>query len=347
MSKHRSIVFTLNNPVDDDFNRLRSLVSNGAVEYIRFQEEIAPTTGTHHLQGWAQARSPRTFASWKTHLGRADVHVEKRRGSVEENERYCSKADCRAPGTLSESFGVCPQQGERTDLAAITAAALDLTVPWREVALVDPEQFVRSCRGLRELRLSQVTSRCEPTRCFWFYGETGCGKSRFVEHLCSAEGTYWKTGGGNNKWFDGYDPVEHPDVVIDDFRPSMSEFSFLLRLCDRYPLVVENKGSYYPFRASRLFFTTPKAVKSTWKTVSDENLDQLERRLVTVCHFLRHDGRLFIRVVRGGDVEELRQLPDWIEPFSNLDPLTQAMLIDREERRSPEDGAFAGHFERP
>lgn len=345
MSKHRSIIFVIHNYTDVDLLHIRSLVANERVQYIRFQQEACPTTGAKHIQGWAQAGSGRTFRAWKTCLGREDVHVQKRSGSVESNERYCSKEETRISGTQSESFGDLPQQGERTDMSGITSAALDLSIPWRDVAMSDPEQFVRMHKGLRELRLSQLGPRTEPTKCFWFYGDTGSGKSRFVHHLCPPESTYWKT--GINKWFDAYDPIEHHNVILDDFRASMCEFSFLLRLGDRYPLVVENKGSYQPFRAGRLFFTTPRPITQSWKTVSEENLDQLERRVVAVCHFVRHDGRYFIRVVRGGDVEELRDLPEWLEPFSNLDASTQQDILRREELRVCGTPIAAGFIAEP
>lgn len=342
MSKHRSVVFTLHNYTNADLERINELYTRGRVEYVRYQQELCPTTGTPHLQGWAQARSPRTFSAWKNIIGGDDIRasVRARQGSVESNETYCSKPECRVPGTESVFFGVLPQQGTRTDLAAITEAALDLSVSWGTVALTDPTEFVKIHRGLKELRLSQLGPRDFQTRCFWFYGDTGCGKSRLANHVAPASQSYWKS--GINKWFDGYCPIEHPDVIIDDFRANMCEFSFLLRLTDRYPCVVENKGSYYPFRAQRIFFTTPKPIKETWSTISNENLEQFERRVVSVCHFVSHGGRLYIRVVRGGDAPELQALPEWIEPFSNLDEATQSQLMRREEERLSGGSRAAG-----
>jgi len=50
-------VFTLNNYDDDDLTRLQELTfpsSTRSISTIGFQEEIAPTTGTPHLQGFLQ-----------------------------------------------------------------------------------------------------------------------------------------------------------------------------------------------------------------------------------------------------------------------------------------------------
>lgn len=326
--KTNSIIFVLFNYEQADINRIKRFASDGVCTYVRFQEEICPETGRPHLQGWLQnTASSRNFKTWKNIFRNNEVHINKRKGNVEENEIYCTKEESRKPGTESFCDGVLPEQGARNDLRQITALAADVSVPWREVANSDPDTFIKYPTGIRQLRIANLANRDSPTRCFWFYGATGSGKSR-LSHELTDRVAYWKT--GNTKWFDGYDPCEHPDVVIDDFRASMCEFSFLLRICDRYPVVVENKGSYYPFCGERIFFTSPKPPKASWSSVSDENLDQFERRLVGVAHFLRHAGELYIRVVKGENEPEFRDLPDWLKSFGDLDPQTQEQVLEAE-----------------
>lgn len=341
-----SVTFTLFNYTPEDLNRYQRLVHDEVVDYVRFQQEVSPTTGRTHLQGWCHSKSARTFDTWVRKLRNPGIHIEKRRGSVADNEKYCSKDESRLGGTDSFADGQLPEQGARTDIRSITDLAMDSSIPWKEVARSDPETFIKYARGIRELRLSQLGRRSEPTRCFWFYGATGSGKSRLARQL-TGDGGYWKR--GSTKWFDGYDPCEHPDCIIDDFRASMVPFADLLALCDRNPFIVENKGSYFNFLGERIFFTSPRPPKASWKSITDENLDQFERRLSVIAQFLRHDGRMYIRVDYGHDAEELRVLPPWLKSFSDLDPDTQRLVLESENRSiglGACDPAFEPEFRR-
>jgi len=48
----RRVVFTLNNYTDESINMLRTLFTNNLAKYIIYGKEIAPGTGTRHLQGY-------------------------------------------------------------------------------------------------------------------------------------------------------------------------------------------------------------------------------------------------------------------------------------------------------
>lgn len=109
--RHRSIVFTLNNYTESEFEHIKSLVSREKVKYIRVQEEVGGENGTPHLQGWCQKSNGATFSAWKRILGADRVHLEVRNGSVESNEAYCSKDETRKPGTESFSAGEIPASG--------------------------------------------------------------------------------------------------------------------------------------------------------------------------------------------------------------------------------------------
>lgn len=63
---------------------------------------------------------------------------------------------------------------------------------------------------------------------------------------------YWKQ---RSNWWDGY--ANHEHVVIDEFYGWLP-FDLLLRLCDRYPLLVETKGGQVQFSANTIVITTNK-----------------------------------------------------------------------------------------
>ena len=120
---------------------------------------------------------------------------------------------------------------------------------------------------------------------FWFYGPTGTGKSFAAMEY--AKDAYWKMGG--NKWWDGYDGQS--DVIIDDYRKDLCTFNELLRLLDRYPLLVERKGGSMQFLAKRIFITSPFSPSGVWEGRIEEDLAQLMRRIEHVERFAPGGGR--------------------------------------------------------
>lgn len=61
--------FTLNNWRQEDFEFLDKLYQDGKVKYIIYGKEIAPTTGTPHLQGFLQLPKKLRFGGVRKLLG--------------------------------------------------------------------------------------------------------------------------------------------------------------------------------------------------------------------------------------------------------------------------------------
>lgn len=78
-------VFTLNNPTTKDVDKVAGL----DYKYLVFSYEMAPETGTVHLQGFVQFREKLRLTALKKLLKRA--HWEKRRGTPYEASHYCMK----------------------------------------------------------------------------------------------------------------------------------------------------------------------------------------------------------------------------------------------------------------
>lgn len=91
MSRSRGIAwtFTINNWDSGDVARLEQLVSNNQAEYIVFGYEVAPSTGTPHLQGYVRFHNRMERAAVVLTIGQA--HVEVARGSAAQNRAYCTK----------------------------------------------------------------------------------------------------------------------------------------------------------------------------------------------------------------------------------------------------------------
>jgi hypothetical protein len=124
-SKHHC--WTLNNPTDETHIYLMSLCKEKhGVTYLIYGREIAPTTGTPHLQGYICMVDRKRVTGMRKIIPGA--HFMAAKGTSQENIAYCSKEDPEPYiyGNVSEVKG---SQGKRTDydsfLADLKSGVLD------------------------------------------------------------------------------------------------------------------------------------------------------------------------------------------------------------------------------
>jgi len=267
MSKYRAYVFTLNNYTDD---AVASLDQIDCV-YMVYGKEVAPETGTPHLQGYIYFKSRRAVKPVRKLL--EGCHVEAAKGSAEQNREYCTK-----DGNATER-GEMPRQGTRSDLEVVK----EIIVAGGTVADVIPVATSYQSIKTAEVLLKYL----EPQRDWkptvkWYHGKTGTGKTR--EAFAEMENPYLTIPG--SKWFDGYDG--HENVIIDDFRPDQYSFPYLLRLLDRYPMRVETKGGTRQFRARNITITCP--FPPALFPSQNEDVGQLLRRIDLIKLFQLNNG---------------------------------------------------------
>lgn len=259
--------FTLNNYVPADMEFIEQ--SSHLYTYACYGVELGEG-GTPHLQGYVQMAN-KVRITWlkKNFLQRA--HYEVSRGTPTEASDYCKK-----DGRFFE-FGTITVQGQRRDLEKIGAAIVG-GESVSKLAASDPAMYIKYHKGLRALEQTTVKPRNFKTKVYWYYGATGTGKSKKAseEH----PDAYWKD--PTSKWWDGY---EGEDVIIDDYRRDFCTFASLLRLFDRYPLQLEYKGGTTQFRSKVIVVTTPKDPRATWEGRSEEDIEQLLRRIEVVEEF--------------------------------------------------------------
>jgi hypothetical protein len=131
------------------------------------QLEECPTTGRTHLQGFlVLPRAQRLSFVKAIHSG---AHWEAAKGTLEQNEAYCSKEESRYPGSAPTTWGERPenQQGRRADLEAATAllTATGGTVRVRMKRLAEdyPAVVAKHHKGLEYLcRLTEKTVEIPP-----------------------------------------------------------------------------------------------------------------------------------------------------------------------------------------
>lgn len=115
-SKHNYYCFTLNNYVEDELVRLRTQFTSEEVRYALFGYEIAPTTGTPHLQGYVAFKTRKSFSFVKAFLPER-THFKACRGSEAKNREYCSK-----DGKIEEFGTYDVNAGKRNDLESFKEA---------------------------------------------------------------------------------------------------------------------------------------------------------------------------------------------------------------------------------
>lgn len=275
-------MFTINNPAKSDVEAITCEQNFRAIVY---QFEIAPETGTPHIQGYVEfSRSMRPASVQKILGGRAYIYV--RLGSQSDAVRYVTKTDTRRPGSDPMRYGTL-----KDECLGGHSAFEDL----RE-ALESSDQISKVAKDhfemLMKYRCSAIWYRnLNPPKRDWkpsvdvFYGDPGTGKTRSAaEKYPSA---YWLAPPnvrGGPIWFTGYEGEE--DIIIDDFYGWMP-WTQLLRLIDRYPMVVHVHGNVVPFLGKRIIFTSnvhPKKWYDYEKSVHMK-LPALMRRIDKVTRY--------------------------------------------------------------
>lgn len=279
----RRFVFTLNNYTPEEYRWITESFAP-SVTWIIVAKECGEN-GTPHLQGAVILGSQKTLSQLKTTTGFKRAHIETMFGAPQDSAVYCSKQDLD-PFVL----GTLPSPGKRRDIHDITERIrAGSTIRDLINDDVGAEAIVKYHRGLTVLR-----SLCRPQRdpshppcIIWIHGPTGVGKTKCVfqtaMELTNSVDDIWLSSGGL-QWFGGYDGQRV--AIFDDFRAKHApDFSFLLRITDRYPIRVPFKGGETEWSPFVIFFTCPKDPRECFSTRSEhrpEDVEQLLRRITSV-----------------------------------------------------------------
>jgi len=284
----RRFVFTLNNYTDAELEDISSFAEDELVVYLCYGLEVAPTTGTPHVQGYFSIRTPTRVTGisrkFPEHSFLTRCRFDLANGTRQQNTAYCAKT--RPGDTANEVFfeSDSSKQGRRTDLekAVETLASSGLA----GVADEHPVQFVKFPNGLRALAERYEAPRSSKPTVLWWYGGTGTGKTYSAYEFARAESlSIWKSS-RTLKWWPHY---EQQDVaLIDDFRKDFVTFHGLLTILDRYPETVEVKGGHRQLNSKFFIITSCYPPWSVYET--REDVGQLLRRIDQVVRFDRPIG---------------------------------------------------------
>lgn len=259
MSRGRNFVFTLNNYSHEHEEEIKNLCNN-RVTFVAFSHEVAPSTGTPHLQGYLHHKEKINFNTIRKWY---PWHIEIMRGSLHDNQVYCSKQD-----TLLK-FGTEPTSlKDSCKLAANERWAAAKEGRFEDLA---PEHI-----KIYEYIHAKYQKKPEPRPILdniIISGPSGCGKSRYAHE--TFPGAYRK---GFSRWWDGY--MGEDVVILDDISPRHVEFlqDHLKNWLDHYPFPAEVKGGSLFIRPKTIVMTTQYTIQELFP--ENKTHDALDRRLI-------------------------------------------------------------------
>jgi len=186
-------------------------------------------------------------------------------------EAYCHKDATRVQGT-EFTIGKKPikrcSAKDWTDILRSAQASRFEDIP--------PDVFVRYYSNLKRIAVESAQPIGIERTCTVLWGPTGTGKSRLAWEQAGVD-AYPKD--PCTKFWDGYRGQAF--VVVDEFRGSIG-ISHLLRWLDRYPVLVEIKGSSTVFKAEKIWFTSNLHPRAWYKDVDEVTIDALMRRMEVI-----------------------------------------------------------------
>lgn len=286
MARSKQWCFTINEPDDSPFSRTdtpMALWDPDNMDYLIFSME----QGTHvHLQGYvAFTKQLRLKAAEKLLGGHA--HLERAKGTPQQNKDYCSKTDeTHLLGPWE--WGTLPVgAGHRTDLDT-AIASIKAGAPMLEVANASPAIYVHFNRGLLALQSLVFPSPAwRDLHVTWVWGTTGVGKTRLAYdrdpnlYKCIMPGQWWT----------GYD--RNKTLLFDDFYGQI-RCSDMLNYLDGYPLQLPTKGGFCWAHYTEVFITSNVQPTDCYKVKTDlltdgpgipqDVMDAFLRRIHEIVH---------------------------------------------------------------
>lgn len=283
--KYRSWCFTM---YEWDREHMLNLTGH---RHIRFQEEICPSTGKHHLQGCVIFNNQRYMNGVKKWIGSTKVHLEPMKGTYKDAYEYCSKSESRFEGGIQHESGQMPDgQGSRNDLKSLVERMKNGDLTLEQLMFDYPDVYCRYRNGLKDIwnKLKGVPRNFK-SNVSVYYGESGSGKSL---KAFKNSGSYVLRCSKTGVWWDGYNNED--TVIIDDFY-GWIPFNMLLNLLDRYPMKVDIKGGAVEFNSKNIIITSNKSPLDWYPNISDEHKYALIRRIDNLEYFKRESEEVNLR----------------------------------------------------
>lgn len=241
-----------------------------ALAYVRGQLEVGGGTGYLHWQILAIFKKKVRLGGVRELFGDY-AHAEPSRSDAASD--YVWKEDTRVEGTQFELGRKPLDRGKDKDWESIRDQAKR-----GRLDDIPADIYVRNYNSLKRIAQDHLAPIAVVREVVVYWGVTGAGKSRRAWEEAGLD-AYPKD--PRSKFWDGY--RGHENVVIDEFRGDI-DISHLLRWFDRYPVIVEVKGSSTVLSARKIWITSNISPREWYPNLDNATMDALLRRL-TIVHF--------------------------------------------------------------
>lgn len=260
-------------------------ITNPQVRYVVWQKEQCPDTGRQHLQGYIELLRSSKMATVKNYFNDPTIHLEARSGNQDQAIAYCTKEDTRIEGPWE--LGTKASGGSQSKRNDLTTFRDSIRSGQTDEQLLDnyPGEYARYPKFVQTVR--QTTKRAQATsrevQCFILWGETGCGKTRFVYDKHGYQDVFkLDLGDATTLWFDGYE--DQPILLLDDFYGSI-KYHTLLNYLDRYPVRLPIKGTHGYAAWHTVYITSNKSPEEWYLKSHGLGIPPaLDRRITGIYH---------------------------------------------------------------
>lgn len=250
-------------------------------------DEVAPETGTPHVQGAVVMKNPSRLESLQSML--PGGHFEPMEKPPIANRRYCLKKQEETQAAVYE-FGDLPRPGTRTD---IHKAVEDIKAgaTWEELQDNHPEVLMKYPGGVKLHKQiadkRRIPHKREMPRVIVHFGRSRSGKTHDAEEFKGDSDTY--TICPPYKWWDGYEG--QPVIIMEEYKNQL-QLQQLLGLLDRRRVRLEIKGAFTYSAWSTVFITSNVSPKYWHLKCSDEERNALKERIAEVWEYKGRNDRV-------------------------------------------------------
>lgn len=235
----KRVAFTKNNYTQEIFDKYANYIEKNCVCGV-LGKETAPDTGTPHIQGFINLKTPRQFSTLQKVFEGA--HLEKAIADDEANFTYCTKSDPTA-----YKFGEPQNMGKRNDLDELKTVITAIKSGATKFQLMDQypttyskhqrfiENYIQeyanasmereeitSFRPWQQSLINTLEQPSDDRHIIWVYDpDGGIGKTRLARWLCDHKNAFYTNGGRSIDITYSYN---HQPIVIFDFVRESQEF---------------------------------------------------------------------------------------------------------------------------